>query len=456
MNLIDLAYSVPWLMEPGYLDGLLNLAESVYDDRDAHRLVHLEEGKTHTQSPRIKTRGGVAIIPVLGPIFRRANLMTTYCGATSIEALGRDFGVALADPKVHSILLDIDSPGGEANGTEEMASMIRDARSRKPIVAYVGGRGASGAYWIASGASEIVAAKGAFLGSIGAVASYRDDTKKQERLGIKNRQYVYSGSPKKRPDLDSEEGQAQMQAQIDALGDLFVDGVARNRGVDRDHVLKKFGQGDTMIARLAVKAGMADRVGTFEKTLMDLSAAGGRSRTRTKAAATGGAMTLRQMMSAMLGRTAAAEDIDLDADLADDATIKGPTSDPAATVEDPEKVALKKKLAEFEARAKAEFDDRVQAQAEAFVASLKDRIVPAQAAGLADLYIQAALDDRANGGGTRVDALKAFASVIPAHRLTEVFSGEDDLKTLPSGQPSPEGEAAYKATYAALTRPETM
>jgi ClpP class serine protease len=53
--------------------------------------------------------------------------------------------------------VNIDSPGGEVNGANELAQAIYDARGKKPIVAYVGGAGASAAYWVASAADRVVA-----------------------------------------------------------------------------------------------------------------------------------------------------------------------------------------------------------------------------------------------------------------------------------------------------------
>ncbi|KEZ65412.1 hypothetical protein C5I_0136090, partial [Pseudomonas syringae pv. syringae FF5] len=110
-------------------------------------------------------RNGVAIIPVVGPVFRYANLFTEISGATSTQVLATDLQSALDDPSIKSIILNIDSPGGVAAGINELADQIHAGRARKRIVAYVGGTGASAAYWLASAASEIVIDETALLGS---------------------------------------------------------------------------------------------------------------------------------------------------------------------------------------------------------------------------------------------------------------------------------------------------
>ena len=67
-------------------------------------------------------RDGVAVIPVTGPMFPRANMMTEMSGATSMQVLGQDLRRAEADDTVRALLLDMDTPGGVAFGPEELAA----------------------------------------------------------------------------------------------------------------------------------------------------------------------------------------------------------------------------------------------------------------------------------------------------------------------------------------------
>ena len=80
-----------------------------------------EMGRDMKNTYAVSTRGGVAVIPVTGPLFRHANLLTAVCGATSYELLAQDFNKALNDPNISAILFDVDSPGGEVNGCSELA-----------------------------------------------------------------------------------------------------------------------------------------------------------------------------------------------------------------------------------------------------------------------------------------------------------------------------------------------
>src|SRR5690606_27712141 len=112
------------------------------------------------------------------------NLFTRVSGATSTELLARDFQIALESPAVRAILFAVDSPGGEANGISELSDLIFEARGRKPMVAHVSGTGASGAYWIASSADEVVTADTGIVGSIGVILRILDTRQADAKAGF--------------------------------------------------------------------------------------------------------------------------------------------------------------------------------------------------------------------------------------------------------------------------------
>ena len=81
---------------------------------------------------------------------------------------------ALADPKVKAILLDVDSPGGVADGVKTLADQILAARGQKPIVAFAHGQMCSAAYWLGASADRVMADDTAMVGSIGTVMTHTD------------------------------------------------------------------------------------------------------------------------------------------------------------------------------------------------------------------------------------------------------------------------------------------
>jgi ClpP class serine protease len=261
----ELAASQPWLMLPGALDNLLTIAGRMGDPAalETRTGVRLDNSRT------VSTRNGVAIIPVVGPVFRYANLFTEISGATSTQVLATDLQTALDDPKVNAIILNIDSPGGVAAGINELADQIHAARSRKRIVAYIGGTGASAAYWIASAASEIVIDETALAGSIGVVVEAVVEG--EAASGRKRYQIVSRNAPNKRVDLGTEEGRAKVGETVDAMGDVFVAKVARNLGVDAELVPEMGDFGGLRVGAAAVESGLAHRLGSLETLITELA-----------------------------------------------------------------------------------------------------------------------------------------------------------------------------------------
>lgn len=260
----ELAASRPWLMLPDALDGLMAIADRQGDPE----ALEARLGRQLENTRAVTVRNGVAIIPVVGPIMRYANLFTRISGATSTQELATDFQTALDDPKVKAIVFNVDSPGGEANGINELSDMIHAARGKKPIKAYGGGSVASGAYWVASAADELVVDDTALMGSIGVVVEVltRDAREGEKRWTITSR-----NAPNKRPDISTEEGRAEISKSIDALGDVFVAKVARNLGVDAEKVPAMGDHGGLLVGAAAVKAGLAHRLGSLETLIAELA-----------------------------------------------------------------------------------------------------------------------------------------------------------------------------------------
>lgn len=251
-----------WAITPEMLSTMISIAHQTNKSPEA---IAKEMGRDMKNTYAVSTRGGVAVIPVTGPLFRHANLLTAVCGATSYELLAQDFNKALNDPKISAILFDVDSPGGEVNGCSELADMIYNARGKKPILAYASGSCCSGAYWIASACDKIMAADTAILGSIGVVSIFEKEDEK------KTIEIVSSQSPNKRPDVETEEGKAKIQAHIDALAEVFINKVALHRDISPKNVIENFGGGDVFVGQNAVRIGLADSLASFEAIISDLN-----------------------------------------------------------------------------------------------------------------------------------------------------------------------------------------
>lgn len=260
VSVVDLIARQPWAITPDAMETILSIARR---ENEGPESVAAKLGRPLQNTRTVSIRDGVAVVPVTGPIFRYANLFTEISGATSLDVLATDFSAALSNPSVKGIVLGIDSPGGQASGIAEFASMVR--RADKPVVAYVDGMAASAAYWIASAASDVVLSKTGEVGSIGAVIGV--DVRKRDGM----MEIVSSQSPNKRPDAATDEGRREIQTRIDALAQVFIEDVASYRSVSAETVMADFGQGGIRMGTEAVRLGMADRISSLEDVIAGLA-----------------------------------------------------------------------------------------------------------------------------------------------------------------------------------------
>ena len=286
-GLVAAIRSQHWAILPEYLQAIEAIAVRALDDDilkkvagdghvaqvDASRMAVASVGTRLEGSRKSTIRDGTAVVPVIGAIFPRAGMMDASTDGTSLDAVMHDIRVAEASADVQRIVLLVDSPGGVVSGLGEAASALRAAT--KPVTAFVTGNGASAAYWLASQAGEIVMDSSAMVGSIGVVASLSRQ-EAPDATGRRAYEIVSSGAPLKRPDPNTEEGRAAIQADVDAIEEVFIADVAAGRNVTAARVRADFGKGAMMPATKAVASGMADRIGTLEALLNSSSA-----RTRT-------------------------------------------------------------------------------------------------------------------------------------------------------------------------------
>lgn len=420
MRAFDLCASEPWLITEEYLHVIMEIAGRT-NDIDA---LMARTGRQLQNTRRVTMREGVAIVPVVGPIIRYANLFSEISGATSTQVLATDIRAALDDPLVKAIVLDVNSPGGMASGINELGDLIFEGRKEKPIIAYAGGQMASAAYWLGSGADEIVADRTAVLGSIGAIMTITDSRGRDERMGVRTIEIVSSQSPDKRLDINEDASRAKLQRIVDDLAGVFVSAVARNRGVDEDHVLDQYGRGGLMVGQSAVDAGLADRIGSLESVITELT-------TPTKSSTRITAMTIRKAgAEAAKGPITVRTQTELQAALAaghaaDEITLELPDTESisAAAVQAAREAWEAEQATAIEAAVKAATDTAVQAA----VTAERERIV-----GLRGITVK--------GFEAEIDAAIASGATVEATAVALAKTQKDrgvTLGSLKAGSPAP-------------------
>jgi signal peptide peptidase SppA len=253
-------------------------ADCIVEAREPYRVVAGPDGEIEAlsvnQPQREQPRGQVAVLPLMGTIMHRANMMTDFSGGTSVQKFTAQFREAFADPNVGSILIDCDSPGGSVAGIEELAAEIFAARRRdeKTIVVSANALMASAAYWIGSAGHEVTATPSGFVGSIGVIARHSEHSEADKIAGITNT-LLFAGKFKTAGnDTEplSDDGRRLIQERVDAFYDSFVGAVSRHRGVSPATVRNGFGEGSVVGARDALAQKMIDRVEAFDVTLARL------------------------------------------------------------------------------------------------------------------------------------------------------------------------------------------
>lgn len=286
----------PWAIQPDYLQFMANLASldrieradrraaegEAWDRQDLEASLGVSARRLDGARYTVTTAEGVAVVPITGPIFPRANLLSEMSGSVSAAMLASDLRLALANPDVGAIMLLVDSPGGSPTGINALADQIFAMRGRKRVLAHVSGNAASAAYWLASSAGELVVEKTGRVGSIGVVAAVSKQVK-PDASGEMAIEIVSSNAPNKRPDPESAEGAAEIRGLLDSLEAQFVADVARGRSTTEARVRTEFGKGGMKVGTDAVRAGMADRVQSQDRSFADLARTAASER-RAKAA----------------------------------------------------------------------------------------------------------------------------------------------------------------------------
>lgn len=257
-----------WLAEPNFLARYLGRLENA----TAEEIQAATDLFGEAELPSILSiEGEEAIISITGPMSRTGpSWLARLFGfeGTAYNDIIESLKIAQENPIVKKIRLIMDTPGGEVKGTDDVFQAVQAAKKIKPVIAENYGMIASGGYWIASAATQIIATSpSAETGSIGVVVVAVDFSKMDEKAGIKVIMIRSKNAPNKYADLTKKSGRDIVQERIDALERVFISRIAEGRGVSIEHVQQNFGQGTLLIAQDpdnsnpdALSVGMIDAV----------------------------------------------------------------------------------------------------------------------------------------------------------------------------------------------------
>lgn len=180
------------------------------------------------------------------------------------------------DPNVKSVVLRIDSPGGSVGASQEIYKEVMRTNEVKPVIASMGSMGASGGYYAALGAENIIANPGTMTGSIGVIVKFPNLESLFEKIGYRS-EVIKSGPLKdvgasNRP--MSEEERKLMQDLIDNVYGQFVRDIAAARGMEED-IIQELADGRVYTGEQALEVGLIDSLGNFTDAIIIAADMGG-------------------------------------------------------------------------------------------------------------------------------------------------------------------------------------
>lgn len=187
----------------------------------------------------------------------------------SSQEIVRQFKKYRENPSVKAIVFRVESPGGGVSASQEIYEEVRKTRaSGKPVVVSMGSVAASGGYYVACGATTIMANPGTITGSIGVIFQFLHINDLLKKIGVdaatyKTGKYKDSGSPFRTPTDEDRRFYDQLLADV---YDQFVDVVSSERKMERKRVVR-YADGRVFTGRQALEYGLVDTLGTYQDAI---------------------------------------------------------------------------------------------------------------------------------------------------------------------------------------------
>lgn len=224
----------------------------------------------------------VAIIEVEGMLINARMDMPLQPGENKLSLFTQQLEQAEKDPKVKAVVLRINSPGGTVMASDTMYQQVRRFReaTHKPVIASTQEVAASGAYYVACAADEIVAHPTSVVGSIGVIFQTFNVSGTMQKLGVsadavKSGENKDMGSPFKnyldeRGVYQKEQRERErtiMQAMVDEYYRRFVSIVSTHRKLTDPQALKTATDGRVFTGEQALQLGLVDKLGLLSDAI---------------------------------------------------------------------------------------------------------------------------------------------------------------------------------------------
>lgn len=218
--------------------------------------------------------GNLAVITISGSLTSKNRPYNRMFGMVSYDEIRNAVFAATEHPEVAGIVLNMDTPGGQASGVSELSDFLTQVDAElKPIYTYAGTTMASGGYWLGSVGREIYASKLATVGSIGVITVHVSYEKMLKEDGIevtvlRAGEFKALGSPYEKLD---DKARTQIESQMNTIYDVFLETVAENRGTSVNALKETAAEGRVFIGADSVTVGLVDHITSFDAAINDIS-----------------------------------------------------------------------------------------------------------------------------------------------------------------------------------------
>jgi signal peptide peptidase SppA len=214
--------------------------------------------------------GATAFVTVGGVIAKHASMVNgvSQPEGSSCERIMADLAKARSNPRIQTVVLRLETPGGSAAGISDLADTIYAMNADYRMIAFGDDQACSGGVWLGSQCREFYCNKAAAVGSIGVIMVAADRSAQAKAAGVKYhviKSCAYKGTAGAPVEFAPEDLQ-EMQDRVNTLHAVFVGEVARGRGLDALAV-GAFADGRVFTGQQAVDLGLCDGVCAWEELL---------------------------------------------------------------------------------------------------------------------------------------------------------------------------------------------
>lgn len=215
--------------------------------------------------------GNVALIPINGPIVTTSSPFAD--NVASSQTIVEYIKQANENEQIKAIVFEINSPGGSAVASDEIAHAI--SKTNKPTVAHIREVGASGGYWIAAATDYIVTNRMSITGSIGVISSYLEFSGLMQEYGVGYERLVSGdkkdlGTPLRKLTIQE---RSLLQQKINKIHEYFVEHVSKSRNLSPEKT-RALATGEFYLGVEALELGLVDQLGNDEQVKLYLKKKG--------------------------------------------------------------------------------------------------------------------------------------------------------------------------------------